>query len=178
MIKKDDVYRIGRIGKTHGVNGEVSFSFDDDVFFNDDAEYLILDVDGILVPFFMEECRLKNDSTALVKFENINSQERAKQLTGCDVYFPRRSSADDEAPLSIAELIGFSVVDDATGKTVGTLRSADYSTINPLFEVINEDGEAILLPAADELIAGVNVQKGQIMMHLPDGLLDLNKKKV
>ena len=32
MIRKETVYRIGRIGKPHGVDGEVSFHFDDDVF--------------------------------------------------------------------------------------------------------------------------------------------------
>ena len=32
MIKEEDVYKIGRLGKTHGVRGEISFLFDDDVF--------------------------------------------------------------------------------------------------------------------------------------------------
>ena len=48
MIRHEDVYRIGRIGKPHGVGGELSFMFDDDVFDRCDAEYLVLDIDGIL----------------------------------------------------------------------------------------------------------------------------------
>ncbi|MDY3103734.1 MAG: 16S rRNA processing protein RimM, partial [Prevotella sp.] len=32
MIKEEDVYRIGKIGKPHGVKGELSFHFTDDVF--------------------------------------------------------------------------------------------------------------------------------------------------
>ena len=28
MIKPEDVYKIGRLGKAHGVKGEVSFQFD------------------------------------------------------------------------------------------------------------------------------------------------------
>ena len=44
MIKKEDVYRIGQIGKPHGVKGELSFHFEDDVFDRTDADYLILDV--------------------------------------------------------------------------------------------------------------------------------------
>ena len=66
MIKQEEVYKIGRLGKAHGVKGEVSFQFDDDVFDRVDADYLILDIDGILVPFFMEEYRFRSDSTALV----------------------------------------------------------------------------------------------------------------
>ena len=53
MIKKETVYKIGKIGKPHGVNGEVSFHFDDDVFDRTEADYLILEIDGILVPFFI-----------------------------------------------------------------------------------------------------------------------------
>ena len=67
MIKKEDVYRIGRLGKPHGVQGEISFMFDDDVFDRSDADYLVLDIDGILVPFFMEEYRFKGSETAIMK---------------------------------------------------------------------------------------------------------------
>ena len=55
MIKPEEVYRIGRLGKAHGVKGEVSFQFDDDIFDRTDCDYLILEVDGILVPFFIEK---------------------------------------------------------------------------------------------------------------------------
>ena len=57
MIRKEEVFKIGKIGKPHGVKGEVGLRFSDDVFDRVDAEYLILDIDGILVPFFMEEYR-------------------------------------------------------------------------------------------------------------------------
>ena len=82
MIRKEDVYRIGKLGKTHGVRGEISFLFDDDVFDRVDADYLILSIDDILVPFFIEEYRFKTDSNALMKFEGIDTQERARELTG------------------------------------------------------------------------------------------------
>ena len=72
MIKQEEVYKIGRIGKAHGVKGEVTFMFDDDVFDRVDADYLILEVDGILVPFFMEEYRFRTDSTANILFEMEN----------------------------------------------------------------------------------------------------------
>ena len=49
-----DVYRIGRIGKPHGVKGEMNFMFTDDVFDRTDSDYLIIEVEGLLVPFFIE----------------------------------------------------------------------------------------------------------------------------
>ena len=66
MIKQEEVYRIGRLGKTHGVRGEVSLQFDDDIFDRVDADYLVLELDGILVPFFIEEYRFRSDTVARV----------------------------------------------------------------------------------------------------------------
>lgn len=171
MIRKEDVYKIGRLGKTHGVKGELSFLFDDDVFDRVDADYLVLEVDGILVPFFIEEYRFKSDSNAIMKLEGIDSQERARELTGCDVYFPRALAPCDDEAMSWSEIVGFAIVDAATHTTVGTIASVDDSTLNILFEL--EDGT--LIPAPEELITDVDRQAKTITIELPDGLLDINK---
>ena len=66
MIKAEDVYRIGIINKPHGVHGELLFTFDDDIFDQVDADYIVCLMDGILVPFFFESYRFRSDSTALI----------------------------------------------------------------------------------------------------------------
>src|SRR3712207_2599155 len=96
MIRKEDVYRIGKLGKPHGVKGEVNFMFEDDVFDRVDAEFLILSLDGILVPFFIEEYRFRSDETALMKFADIDTQQRAAELTGTEVFFFREMAESDE----------------------------------------------------------------------------------
>lgn len=169
MIRQEEVYKIGKLGKTHGVKGEISFLFDDDVFDRMDADYLILEIDGILVPFFIEEYRFKTDSNALMKFDGIDTQERARELTGCDVYFRRDMADEDSEHLSWAELIGYTLIDAASGAEVGTIASVDDSTINILFEL--EDGK--LIPASEELITNVDTSKHQIAINLPEGILEL-----
>ena len=169
MIKQEEVYKIGRLGKSHGVRGEVSFLFDDDVFDRVDADYLILDIDGILVPFFIEEYRFRSDTTALMKFEGIDSQERARELTGCDVYFPRNLAASDDDNISWSAIVGFGIIDASTNKSVGRIASIDDSTLNILFCL--EDGH--LIPASEDLITQIDQQARTITMLLPAGLLDL-----
>ena len=169
MIKQEEVYKIGRLGKSHGVRGEVSFLFDDDVFDRADADYLILDIDGILVPFFIEEYRFRSDTTALMKFEGIDTQERARELTGCDVYFPRNLAASDDDNISWSAIVGFDIIDASTKKSIGRIASTDDSTLNILFCL--EDGH--LIPASEDLITQIDQQARTITMHLPAGLLDL-----
>ena len=169
MIKKDEVYKIGRLGKSHGVRGEVSFLFDDDVFDRVNADYLILDIDGILVPFFIEEYRFRSDTTALMKFEGIDTQERARELTGCDVYFPRDLAVKDEDTISWSAIVGFDIIDANTNRSIGRIASVDDSTLNILFCL--KDGH--LIPASEDLITQIDQQAHAITMHLPAGLLDL-----
>lgn len=173
MIKREDVYKIGRIGKPHGVSGEVSFMFDDDVFDRTDADYLILDINGILVPFFIEEYRFKGSETSIMKFCDIDTQEKAAELTGCEVYFPRHIADEDDNNVSWAEIIGFTLTDSETGETVGRIVHVDDATINILFSVETPGGDEILIPASDELINDVDKQQRTITMAVPEGLLDL-----
>ena len=169
MIREEEVYRIGRLGKTHGVRGEISFLFDDDVFDRVDSDYLILEVDGILVPFFMEEYRFKSDANAIVKFEGIDTQERARDLTGSDVFFPRVLSDSDDDTLTWAEIIGYSLIDAATSQSIGQIASVDDSTMNVLFEL--EDGT--LIPASEELVTDIDKDNKRIKMTIPQGLLEI-----
>lgn len=168
MIKEEEVYQIGRLGKTHGVRGEISFLFDDDVFDRTDADYLILRVDGILVPFFIEEYRFKSDANAIMKFEGLDTQERARELTGCDVYFPR-SLAEGDDDISWSVLVGFDILEAQSGKTIGRIASIDDNTLNILFCL--DDGR--LIPASDDLITAIDQQARTITMHIPEGLLEL-----
>ena len=169
MIRQEDVYKIGRLGKAHGVKGEVSFQFDDDIFDRVDADYLVLDIDGILVPFFMEEYRFRSDSVCLVKFCNVDTQQRAQELTGCDVFFPRALAEEGDEMPSLSMLVGFKIVNNTNGKTVGRIAAIDDSTANILFEM--EDG--MLIPANDDLIEVIDAEQQQIKMNIPQGLLDI-----
>ena len=169
MIKQEEVYKIGRLGKAHGVKGEVSFQFDDDIFDRMDADYLVLDIDGILVPFFMEEYRFRSDTVCLVKFCDIDTQQRAQELTGCDVYFPRTLAEEADEMPSLSMLVGFEIVNNANGETIGHIAAIDDSTANILFEM--EDG--MLIPANDELITDIDSEQRLIRMNIPEGLLDI-----
>ena len=173
MIKKEDVYKIGRLGKPHGVKGEVSFQFSDDIFDVVDADYLLLEIDGILVPFFMEEYRFRSDEIALMKFEDIDNDDRARELTGCDVYFPRAHGEAAVARLTWSEIVGYQVIDNASRRPVGTITHVDESTINTLFVLSTDEGNELLVPAGADMIADVDKDKRVIIMDIPDGLLDL-----
>lgn len=168
-----EVYRIGRIGKPHGVKGEMNFMFTDDVFDRTDSDYLIIEVEGLLVPFFIEEYRFRSDETALLKLCDIDTQEQARQFTNCEVFF-ERSKADTPADeLTWAQIVGFQIVDENNGKIVGKIVAVDDSTENILFEIETTKGHQTLIPAHDSLIRDIDTPSQTITMTIPDGLLAL-----
>ena len=168
MIKEDEVYKIGRIGKPHGIIGEVTLRFSDDVFDRDDADYLVLMVDGILVPFFIEEYRFRSDEVALVKFEDIDTKDRASELTGCDVFFPRHLADAGDDVLTWSQIVGYDIVDVLSDKTIGRIEAVDETTINTLLEL----SDGTLIPAADEFIEDIDHEERKLMMRLPEGLVN------
>ena len=171
MIKKEEVFKIGIINKPHGVKGEVSFTFTDDIFDRvEDCDYLVLLLDGILVPFFIEEYRFRSDNVALVKFEGIDSTEKARTLTNVEVYYPVKFMDDQEEISSWNYSIGFRVEDIHHG-CLGTVVDVDDATMNVLFVIENGD-EEVLLPAHEEFILDIDRKKKILKVDIPDGLLD------
>ena len=168
MIKEDEVYKIGRIGKPHGISGGVTLRFSDDVFDRVDADYLVLMVDGILVPFFIEEYRFRSDEVALVKFEDIDTKDRASELTGCDVFFPRHLADAGDDVLTWSQIVGYDIVDVLSDKTIGRIEAVDETTINTLLEL----SDGTLIPAADEFIEDIDHEERKLMMRLPEGLVN------
>ena len=164
MIRREEVFKIGHIGKPHGLQGEVQFLFTDDVFDRVEADYLVIDMEGILVPFFMESYRFRSDEMALVTFEDIDTEEKARRLSLHDVYFPK-SLADADAQLSGWRALAHEVL--------GEVESVEDSTANVILQVVRPDGTSFAIPASPDLIQAVDTAQRLLTMTVPDGLLDL-----
>ena len=173
MIKKEEVYKIGLFNKPHGIHGELQFTFTDDIFDRVDCDYLICLLDGIFVPFFIEEYRFRSDSTALVKLEGIDTAERARMFTNVEVYFPVKHAEEaEDGELSWNFFVGFRM-EDVRHSELGEVVEVDTTTVNTLFVVEQEDGEELLIPAQEEFIVEINQEKKLITVELPEGLLNL-----
>lgn len=172
MIRPEEVYCIGKFTRTHGVQGEMALSFTDDVFDRVECPYLVCSMDGILVPFFIEEYRFKSDNVALIKFERIDTSEEAAVFTNKEVYFPKSYAEQaEDGEYSWQYFIGFEAEDVEHGY-LGTLVDVDESTVNTLFVVERSGGSELLVPAQEVFIDTIDHDKRIIKFNLPDGLLE------
>lgn len=172
MIKENEVFKIGKIVKPHGIKGEVSFAFDNDVFDRVDCPFLICSINGIFVPFFIKEYRFKGGETALVTFDGIDSEEKAQRLSNIEVYFPRKYFNEDknkELEYTWNFFIGFLAIDKTAGE-LGIIEDVDEKTINTLFLIKDGDDE-LIIPATESFIEGIDTKNKKIYFQLPEGLI-------
>lgn len=168
-INTDTCYKIGTLTRTHGTRGELSMNFTDDVWDRADASYLFLMVDGILVPFFLEEWRFRSDTVALLKFQDIDTSEDAQEWVGCEVWFAHSLTPepDDDDIYTWRHFTGWAIVDETEG-ALGNIDHVEDSTANTLFIVGTK-----MIPANEAFITSIDAKSRTIYTNLPEGLLEL-----
>ena len=174
MIEKYNCRQIGQIVKTHGINGEIVIRLFDEFTIEDlDTKFLFLDLNGGLVPFFVEEAREKNNTDILTKLELIKTDDDALAIMDAPVYTEKKDTDENKSEdnFSAYQLIGYNCY-TTEHDSIGEITAIRDISKNPLFEIINGDNE-ILIPIVDEFIAGIDDIKREIIFRLPDGLLDL-----
>ena len=113
-IPKADCEKIGFFRKTHGVHGEVILEFEPQYEYSvEEAERFFVEMEGLLVPFFLKEngLRFKAANSAIVSFDDVETEKYAKRLIGCSVYL-FKSEIIDEPEDSSSELINYMVIDN------------------------------------------------------------------
>lgn len=187
MIKDEEVFRIGQITRTHGVKGEVEITYTDDAFDRGDAEYLVLLIDGILVPFFFSAYRYKGATAALFTFEDIDTEAAARRLVGLSVFYPRKHLNEaGTAPKDLRSLRAFtgfrvyavdnaeSTPDELATYDLGEITHVDDSSLNTLLTVTDDEGTERMVPLHHDLILDIDMQERTLLVDVPLELLSLN----
>lgn len=187
MITPEEVFPIGRLSRTHGIHGELELQFTDDAFDRGSAEYLVLLVDGIFVPFFFKEYRFKNQEAALIKFDGVTTEKAARRLVGTSVFYPHAALPPDDTPeiRSLHAFTGFTVLLPDTSlpksgesgietRELGKIAHVIATTASAVFTVIDDEGEETLIPFHEDFLIDCNLHERYLVLHLPEGILELN----
>ncbi|MCM1504832.1 MAG: ribosome maturation factor RimM [Muribaculum sp.] len=180
MITESELIEIGKIGKPHGINGELNLYLSEEI----DIERLtriVLEIEGIFVPFFIDNVRTKRIDTLIVHVEGVDDERHAAELThhivyslkGDDVVVATEEEDDEESDgFYASDLIGYTILSE-TGTLIGRIIDVDLSTENALFVVERTDMTNVYIPIADEMIDNIDAESQILFMSLPEGLLDL-----
>jgi len=114
---------------------------------------------------------------AIIKLSNINNVKDAEKLRGKMVEIhPRQLHSLSEGEYYHFELIGLKV-QTSQGEILGRITEILTFANNDTYIVSGTDGE-ILIPAVDEIIKFIDLDKKVLVIEPIKGLLSLNKKAV
>ena len=158
---------LGKITKTHGYSGTVVLVSDQ--VLEDNLEYLdeiFVLIDGLQVPFPVEELRLLTDTSAHLKLEFVDNRNTALELVGCELY-ATIACHDQNTETGLEQWLGFTVHDARYGKVGVILNIEDYKG-NIVLQVINDDQE-VLISLYPELVVRIDNHEKFLYIDAPDG---------
>jgi 16S rRNA processing protein RimM len=175
-IPKSICVKIGFIQKPHGVRGELIVKFQEEFYETlEELPLLFLDVDQLLVPFFISEegIRFKSGETVIVCLDWVDSDKKAKELCGLSVYVKIDDVVrTDNELMAPDELIGFRLYDHVLG-LIGEIDEVTNYGGNLLLNV-NYKGGPSLIPFHEELVLRLDDKTRELEMRLPEGLFNLD----
>ena len=176
MITREEIIEIGIFNKAHGVKGEISATIDCEIDVFRKFSCIVVEIDGIFVPFFAESIRPKSQETVLLNIDGFDSDVAVKILVNKTIYvlkaeYSEISSSENCDELPIDYFIGFTVR-AADGKVIGEIVDVDDTTDNVLFVVETANG-TYPIPAVDDFILDIDEDEKILELDLPDGLFDL-----
>ena len=163
MITNEQVISIGKITRTHGKRGEIQCLTSNDYWENADANFLILSIDNILVPFRVLDWRGKGSDSLIIQLDRFTDEQMAQQLVGCQAYMLASDlSEEDELMPTWQSLTGYNVLDTDQGE-LGTIIHVDETTINTLVTLENDQ----LIPLHEDFIINIEPDKKLLTVCLP-----------
>ena len=171
MIKREDCIKIGEIGKTHNLQGALIVYTENDLLeqYMDEPVFLLLE--GAPVPFYIAEDGLtaRNHTSYIVKF--VDSKEQADRLVGSDLLMDKYLLEEEDMPLELSDLIGFSVVDEPTGEKGEVVQVDNYS--GNVVLSIRIFSKEILLPVSDEYVTDILHDERLLHVNIPEEIKEL-----
>jgi 16S rRNA processing protein RimM len=175
-MTKDECYYLGYLSKTQGFKGGLLAFLDvDNTGDYINLESILVDLNGVLTPFFVEYLQLKDKNFVYLKLEDVDDRDSAIILSNKDLYLPLTDLPDlGDDHYYLHELNGMKVVDKQAGELGNVDTVLDYST-NPLIQVIKGSRE-ILIPLNDDFVLKVDKALKTIEVDLPEGLIEVNQE--
>jgi len=171
-MDKQSCFELGYITKSFGLKGQVNAVFDvDEPIAYKELESVFLEIEGALIPFFIEEISIDRNNRITLHFEDITSQDEANELKGSKLFLPvdlLPPSEDDD--LYLHEYVGLDVFEkeELLGKIISYTEAG--AQIILAFE---HQGKEVLFPLKDEIVTRVSKKENRMEVNLPDGLLDV-----
>ncbi|MCZ3388426.1 MAG: ribosome maturation factor RimM [Actinomycetia bacterium] len=164
---------VGRIGRPHGVRGDVNVESRTDEPDRRFAQGTVLGTENAAYPQLTVESYRWHSGRLLVHFAEVSDRTDVEALRGVLLSTDVDPGEDPSDPDEFYDhqLVGLTVVDQS-GATLGSVSEVLHGA-QDLLVVVRIDGRHVMVPFVAALVPEVDVASGRLVVDPPDGLLDL-----
>jgi len=172
----DDFITLARVVKTQGRRGEV-------------AGEIYSDVPGRFAPGMMllalprEPNKIRRElevqdfwphkGLLVFKFAGVDSISEAETLVGCELQVPQSQRSELQAGWNyVSDLVGCSLLD--RGRDIGRIEDVEFGAGEAPLLIVRDVARRVEIPFAEAYLDSVDLERRQVRMNLPEGLLEVN----
>ena len=123
-----------------------------------------------MIPYFIEETRIKNDEELFLKLDGINTKESAQKLIQKQLWLTEEDFHKYSGKSAPIALLGFHIVQEGTD--LGEILEVIEQPHQVLCR-IDLNGKEALIPMHSETLLRIDKKKKEVYVNLPEGLLDV-----
>ena len=167
-----EYFKIGKLVSTFGLKGELILKhhLGKKTSLKGLAAIFVEERNESFIPWFIESTKLKNDEEVYIKLEGVNIREQATKLTQKEVWLPEPDFKKFSSTSSPISFLGYDLLQD--DKVLGKILEI-IEQPHQLLCKIDLNGNEALIPLHDDTIRKIDKKKRQIIVELPEGLLEI-----
>jgi len=167
-----EYFKIGKLVAVHGLKGELLLKHElgKKTSLKGLQAIFIEDKTNSFLPWFIESTKIKSEEEVYLKLEGIDSREAAIKLTQKEIWAPEADFKRLAAKTAPASLLGYMIIHhkEALGEILELIEQP-----HQLLCRLEIKGKEVLIPLHEETLQKVNHAKKQVVVELPDGLLEI-----
>lgn len=165
-------FKIGKLVAVHGLKGELVLKHElgKKTSLKGLAAIFIEEKNNAFLPWFIESAKIKSGDEIYLKLEGVNVREAALKLTQKHVWLPESDFKKFIVKSAPASLLGYTIINnkEPLGEILELIEQP-----HQLLCRLEIKGKEVLIPLHEETLQKVNHKNKEIVVVLPDGLLEI-----
>lgn len=167
-----EYFKIGKLVAIHGLKGELLLKHElgKKTSLKGLTAIFIEEKKNSFIPWFIESVKIKSEEEIYLKLDGINTREAAATIAQKIVWLPETDFKKYAAKTAPASLLGYTIISnkESLGEILELIEQP-----HQLLCRLEIQGKEVLIPLHEESLQKVDHAKKQVIVELPDGLLDV-----
>ena len=167
-----EYFKIGKLVSAFGLKGELilQHNLGKKTSLKGLQAIFIEEKKSAFIPWFIESTRIKSNEEIYLKLQDVNTREAAIKLAQKEVWLTETDFKKFSAKSSPINFLGYSIIEKE--KELGTILEVIEQPHQLLCRIEIETKE-VLIPFQEDTIIKIDQKKKQIIVDLPEGLLEI-----